>query len=398
MTILSERARRIAPSATMAMDAKTKELLRQGVDVVNFTVGEPDFDTPAHVKKAAVEAINAGFNKYTPVAGIPELKEAVCYKFKRDNGLTYTPAEIAVSIGAKHSLYNIFQVLLDPGDEVIIPAPYWVSYLEQVKVADGCPVVLSSREEQGFRLDAAQIKEVLTPRTKALILNSPSNPTGCVYSRRQLEEIAALAVEKQFFVISDEVYEPFIYSDTGHVSIAQISPEVKEMTLIVHGLSKSHSMTGWRIGYTAGRKEIIAAISSLQSHSTSNPASMAQKAAVVALTGSQDSVTEMREAFRRRRDIIVKRLNSIPGLSCRLPEGAFYVFPNISKLFGRRYKGQTVADSMQLAELLLTEAHVATVPGSAFGAEGYLRISYATSEANIEKGLDRIAAFVAALE
>lgn len=398
MTILSERAKRIAPSATMAMDAKTKELLRQGVDVVNFTVGEPDFDTPAHVKKAAVEAINAGFNKYTPVAGIPELKEAVCYKFKRDNGLTYTPAEIAVSIGAKHSLYNIFQVLLDPGDEVIIPAPYWVSYLEQVKVADGCPVVLSSREEQGFRLDAAQIKEVLTPRTKALILNSPSNPTGCVYSRRQLEEIAALAVEKQFFVISDEVYEPFIYSDTGHVSIAQISPEVKEMTLIVHGLSKSHSMTGWRIGYTAGRKEIIAAISSLQSHSTSNPASMAQKAAVVALTGSQDSVTEMREAFRRRRDIIVKRLNSIPGLSCRLPEGAFYVFPNISKLFGRRYKGQTVADSMQLAELLLTEAHVATVPGSAFGAEGYLRISYATSEANIEKGLDRIAAFVAALE
>jgi len=398
MTILSERAKRIAPSATMAMDAKTKELLRQGVDVVNFTVGEPDFDTPAHVKKAAVEAINAGFNKYTPVAGIPELKEAVCYKFKRDNGLTYTPAEIAVSIGAKHSLYNIFQVLLDPGDEVIIPAPYWVSYLEQVKVADGCPVVLSSREEQGFRLDAAQIKEVLTPRTKALILNSPSNPTGCVYSRRQLEEIAALAVEKQFFVISDEVYEPFIYSDTGHVSIAQISPEVKEMTLIVHGLSKSHSMTGWRIGYTAGRKEIIAAISSLQSHSTSNPASMAQKAAVVALTGSQDSVTEMREAFRHRRDIIVKRLNSIPGLSCRLPEGAFYVFPNISKLFGRRYKGQTVADSMQLAELLLTEAHVATVPGSAFGAEGYLRISYATSEANIEKGLDRIAAFVAALE
>jgi aspartate aminotransferase len=398
MTILSERAKRITPSATMAMDAKTKELLRQGVDVVNFTVGEPDFDTPEHVKKAAIEAINSGFNKYTPVTGIPELKEAVCYKFKRDNGLTYTPGEIAVSIGAKHCLYNIFQVLLNPGDEVIIPAPYWVSYLEQVKAAEGCPVVLPSSEDQGFRVNAAQIEAVITSRTRALILNSPSNPTGCVYNRRQLAEIAALAVEKNIFIISDEVYEPFIYSDSGHISIAQISPEAKEMTLIVHGLSKSHSMTGWRIGYTAGRKEIISAISSLQSHSTSNPASMAQKAAVVALTGSQDSVVEMREAFRRRRDIIVERLNSIPGISGLLPEGAFYVFPNVSRLIGRSYKGQTIADSFKLAEMLLTAAHVALVPGGAFGAEGFVRISYAASLENIEKGLDRIAAFVDALD
>jgi aspartate aminotransferase len=394
---LSARAARIEPSATLAMDTLTNQMVRQGTDVVNFTVGQPDYDTPENVKAAGIEAIRAGYTKYTPAGGTPELKEAVCAKFKRDNGLEYTPAQVVISVGAKHALYNIFQVLLDEGDEVIIPAPYWVSYLEQIRLAGGNPVVISGGEDQGFRVTAAQIKAAITPRTKALILNSPSNPTGAIYTRTELEAIAQVCVESQVVVVSDEIYEPFTYDGSGHVSIAQISPEIKALTLIVHGVSKSHSMTGWRIGYVVGDKKVISAISDLQSHSTSNPASMAQKAAVEALNGPQDSVAMMVSEFRKRRDYVVGRLNAIPGIRCAVPEGAFYVFPNIGGLLGKSYKGQIISNSAQLAQVLLTEAGVALVPGNAFGAENNLRISYATSMARIEAGMSRIESFVQAL-
>ncbi len=394
MIKLSERAGRIQPSATLAMDAKTKELIRQGIDVTNFTVGEPDFDTPENVKEAAIAAIKSGFTKYTPAAGIPELKEAVGAKFKRDNGLDFAANEIAISVGAKHALYNIFQVLLNEGDEVIVPAPYWVSYLEQVRAADGQPVVLPGGEEQGFKVTARQIAAAVTPRTKALILNSPSNPTGAIYSRDELSAIAQVALAHNIVVISDEIYEPFIYADSGHVSIAQLGPEIKALTLIVHGVSKSHAMTGWRIGYTAGDKNVIAAIGNLQSHSTSNPTSIAQIAAVEALNGSQESVAAMRAEFRQRRDFVVEKLNTIPGIRCATPAGAFYVFPAITGLIGQKYNGTIIGDSYQLSELLLTEAHVALVPGNAFGADGNIRISYAASRAKLAQGLERIAAFV----
>jgi aspartate aminotransferase len=394
---LSQRAVRIEPSATLAMDALTNQMIKQGVDVVNFTVGQPDYDTPQNVKDAGIAAIQAGFTKYTPASGIPELKEAVCAKFRKDNGLEYTPNQVVICVGAKHALYNIFQVLLNAGDEVIVPAPYWVSYLEQVRLAEGKPVVISAGEEQGYKVTAAQVRAAITPATKALILNSPSNPTGAIYSRSELEAIAQVCVENQIVVISDEIYEPFTYSGTGHVSIAQLGKEIKDLTLIVHGVSKSHSMTGWRIGYVVGDKDVITAIGNLQSHSTSNATSIAQKAALEALNGPQDSVTMMVQAFRERRDYMVKRLNQIPGIQCAEPQGAFYVFPNVSGLIGKTYKGQQIADTAQLAQLLLTEASVALVPGNAFGADDNLRISYATSMARIETGLDRIATFVSQL-
>ncbi|HHT26268.1 MAG TPA: pyridoxal phosphate-dependent aminotransferase [Firmicutes bacterium] len=391
---LSQRAVRIEPSATLAMDALTNQMVKQGVDVVNFTVGQPDYDTPDNVKDSGIAAIQAGFTKYTPASGIPELKEAVCAKLHKDNGLEYAPNQVVICVGAKHALYNIFQVLLDPGDEVIVPAPYWVSYLEQVRLAEGKPVVISAGEEQGFKVTADQMRAAVTPNTKALILNSPSNPTGAVYSRSELEEIARVCIEKQIIVVSDEIYEPFTYTGTNHVGIAQLGEEIKALTLIVHGVSKSHSMTGWRIGYVVGNKDVITAIGSLQSHSTSNPTSIAQKAALEALNGPQDSVQMMVQAFRTRRDYMVQRLNQIPGIRCAEPQGAFYVFPNVSDLIGKTYKGQQIADSAQLAQLLLTEARVALVPGNAFGASDNVRISYATSMARIEAGLDRITEFV----
>lgn len=394
---LSTRAAGIEPSATLAMDTLTNQMVRQGLDVVNFTVGQPDFDTPDNVKAAGIAAIQSGFTKYTPASGTVELKEAVCAKFRRDNGLEYAPNQVVICVGAKHALYNIFQVLLNPGDEVIVPAPYWVSYLEQIRLAGGNPVVVQAGQEQGFKMTAAQFQAAITPRTKALILNSPSNPTGAIYSRSELEAIAQVCVDRQIVVVSDEIYEPFTYSGTSHVGIAQIDPAIKELTLIVHGVSKSHSMTGWRIGYVVGDKTVVAAIGDLQSHSTSNPTSIAQKAAVEALNGPQDSVATMVAEFRKRRDHMVSRLNTLPGVNCATPLGAFYVFPDITGLLGKSYHGKPVTDSQQLAQLLLTEAKVALVPGSAFGAPGNIRISYATSMARIETGLDRIAAFVSEL-
>jgi len=395
---LAQRTGWIAPSATMAMDTRAKEMARQGIDVISFGVGEPDFDTPENVKDAAIKAIQAGKTKYTPASGVHDLKVAIQAKLARDQGLHYDVSEIIVTVGAKHALYGITQVLLDPGDEVIVPAPYWVSYVEQVKVTGAVPVVLETTEATGFRITAEQLKKAITPRTKAIMLNSPSNPTGAVYSREHLEAIAQVAVDAGVVVVSDEIYEPFIYEGAKHTSIAEISPAMKELTLIVNGVSKSHAMTGWRIGFVAGNREVIKAIDSLQSHSTSNPTSIAQWAAIEALTGPQEPVHAMVQEFAKRRRYLVDRLRSIPGIECAMPEGAFYVFPKVSAAFGKRYKGKVIASSYDLCEVLLEEGHVSLVPGSAFGSEGYVRISYATSMANLEKGMDRFERIWSALE
>lgn len=387
---LAQRSGWIAPSATMAMDAAAKEMLRQGIDVISFGVGEPDFDTPDNVKAAAIKAIEEGRTKYTPASGIHELKVAIQQKLARDNLLEYGIDQISVNVGAKHALYNITQVLCDPGDEVIIPAPYWVSYVEQVRVTGATPVIVETTEENGFRVTADQLREAITPRTKAIMLNSPSNPTGAVYRREHLEAIAEVAVEKGIAVISDEIYEPFIYGGAKHISIAQLGPEIKALTLVVNGVSKSHAMTGWRIGFVAGDARVIKAINSLQSHSTSNPTSIAQWAAVEALTGPQEPVAQMVAEFAKRREYLVERLRALPGVECAMPEGAFYAFPRVTAAFGKTYGDRKIENSADLCQLLLEEAHVSIVPGSAFGAEGFVRISYATSMANLEKGLDRI--------
>lgn len=377
----------------MAMDALAKQMIQEGMDVIGFGVGEPDFDTPKSIKDAAIAALDQGFTKYTAAGGIPQLKEAVQLKLRRDNGLEYETNQIIITVGAKHALFNAFQVLLDPGDEVIIPAPYWVSYIDQVRFAGGEAVVVDTDEEHGFKLTAEQLKAAITPKTRALVLNSPSNPTGAVYSQAEFEAIAKVIVEEDIIVISDEIYEPFIYTEAGHIAFASLGPEVKERTLLVHGVSKSHAMTGWRIGFSAGPTHVISAMNSLQSHSTSNPTSIAQKAAVEALVGSQEPVEEMVREFAKRREYLVERLRAIPGIECALPDGAFYAFPRIDAAFGRKYGDKSIENSSDFAETLLREAKVALVPGSAFGKEGYLRLSYATSMANLEKGMDRFEAF-----
>lgn len=384
--MIAERAKKVKPSPTLAVDSKAKELKAKGFDVVNFGVGEPDFDTPEHIKEAAIKAIRDGFTKYTPVGGIDELKEAIIEKLERDNGLKYGKENILVSCGAKHSLYNIAQALFGPGDEVIIPSPYWVSYPDQVLINDAQPVIVETKEENDFMVEPDALKEKITPRTKAIIINSPSNPTGFIYTKKALEEIAEIALKNNIYIISDEIYEKLIYDGEKHISIASISEEVKERTIVVNGLSKSHAMTGWRIGYAAGPVEIIKTMTKIQSQSTSNPTSIAQKAAVAALKGPQDCVEKMRQEFEKRRDYLVKELNKIAGVSCRMPKGAFYVFPNINKVLGKN----GINSSMDLSIYLLEKAFVALVPGSAFGAEGYIRISYATSMENLAKGIERI--------
>ncbi len=369
----------------------------EGIDVIGFGAGEPDFDTPDHIKAEAVKAISEGFTKYTPTSGIPELKQAICKKLKEDNGLDYEPSQVVVSCGAKHSIYNIIQVLCEEGDEVIVPAPYWVSYTEQVRVAGATPVIIETNEESGFKITPKSLSDHITDRTTLLILNSPSNPTGAVYSKEELQAIAEVIVEKRIWVISDEIYEKIIYDDVQHVSIASIAPEIKVQTLVVNGVSKAYSMTGWRIGYAAANKEIISAISNLQDHSTSNPTSIAQRAALAALTGTQKPVQQMVQDFKKRRDYMIERLNRIPGISCLMPQGAFYAFPNISGVLGKAYEGKVINNSMDLTELLLVEANVAVVPGGPFGADNYLRLSYATSMDHIVTGLDRMEEMIAGI-
>jgi aspartate aminotransferase len=363
----------------------------QGYDVVDFGVGEPDFDTPDNVKEAAIKAIRSGFTKYTPASGTDELKEAVLEKLRKDNGLEYERSQIIISCGAKHSLYNIAEALFDPRDEVIIPSPYWVSYPDQVLLNDAKPVIVKTTEKEGFKLSAKKLEKAITKKTKALILNSPSNPTGLAYDAKTLEEIAEIAVKRKIYVISDEIYEKLIYDGFRHVSIASLGPEIKNMTIVVNGVSKSHAMTGWRIGYAAGPKDVITAMANIQSQSTSNPASISQKAAVEALRGPQDFIGTMNVEFDKRRRYMVDRLNKMNGVSCLMPVGAFYAFPKISSSFGRRTtNGKTIKNSADLAVYLLEDAKVALVSGDAFGAKDYMRLSYATSMETIVKGMDRI--------
>lgn len=388
--MLSERAQRIKPSATLAIDAKAKAMKARGVDVLNFGVGEPDFDTPEHVKEAAVRAIRDGFTKYTAVGGIDELKEAIVKKLGADNNTGYTREEIIVSCGAKHSLYNIAQALFNPGDEVIIPAPYWVSYPDQALLNDAVPVFVPTCEADNFMLGPEAFEAAITGRTKALILNSPSNPTGSAYDKKTLEALAEIAVRRNIFVISDEIYEKLVYDNAIHTSIASLGSEIKKRTIVVNGLSKSHAMTGWRIGYAAGPADLIKAMTGIQSQSTSNPASISQKAAVAALTGPQDSIAIMRAEFDRRRKAVVAGLNAIEGVACLYPSGAFYAFPNVSKLYGKSVGARLINSSLDMATYLLEEAHVALVHGEAFGDDRYIRISYATSMDTITKGLERM--------
>jgi aspartate aminotransferase len=383
--MLSARVKSIKPSPTLAVDSKAKAMKAEGADVINFGVGEPDFDTPENIKEAAIKALHEGKTKYTAAGGIDPLKDAIIEKFKRDNGLDYERGEVVVSCGAKHSLYNISQALFDEGDEILIPSPYWVSYPDQALLAGATPVIVKTEEKESFRLKIDDLKSAVTGKTKALILNSPSNPTGQTYDRGTLEEIAEVALKNGFYVISDEVYEKLLYDGAEHVSIASLGGEIKEKTVVVNGVSKTYAMTGWRIGYAAGPSEIIKAMAKIQSQSTSNPTSIAQWASIEAINGTQDSIGMMLVEFDRRRKFLVDGLNSIDGISCLSPSGAFYAFPNTSGLYSGKVGG-----SNDLAMYLLEEANVALVPGDAFGDDNYVRISYATSLDDIEKALDRI--------
>lgn len=390
---ISEKAKSISPSTTLAIDAKFKQMKADGIDVVGFGAGEPDFDTPQYIKDAAIKAITEGKTKYTPAAGTVELRKAICKKLKEENGLDYTFDQIVVSNGAKHSLVNAFQAILNPGDEVIIPAPFWVSYPEMVKLADGVPVVLQTKEEEEFKFTAEAFKAAINDKTRALVLNSPSNPTGMVYTQDELNAIAKVAVDNNIYVISDEIYEHLIY-EGERASIAAVSPRMKDLTIIINGVSKTYAMTGWRIGYSAAPAPIAKVMSNIQSHATSNPNSIAQAATVAALSGGQDEIAVMKKAFRERRDYMVERINSIDGVSCLKPQGAFYVLMNISELKGRSVDGLVINTSDDFANALLEKAKVAVVPCSGFGNDNFVRWSYATSMENIKEGLDRVEKFI----
>lgn len=387
---ISEKFKSISPSPTLAIDSKFKQMKADGMDVVGFGAGEPDFDTPQHIKDAAITAINEGFTKYTPASGTLALKQAVVRKLKRDNGLDYTTDQIIISNGAKHSLMNAFGAILNPGDEVIIPAPFWVSYPEMVKLNDGVPVILPTKEENNFKFTAKDLISAITPNTRAFILNSPSNPTGMVYTVEELREIAQVAVEYNLYVISDEIYEHLIYGTTKHVSIASFGEEIKNLTIIINGVSKTYAMTGWRIGYLAAPAALAKSMASVQSHATSNPNSIAQVAAGVALDGPVDDLNMMKKAFKERRDYMVDRINSIDGVSCLKPDGAFYVMMNIEKLIGKEIYGKVIESSDDFAEIFLEKKLVAVVPGTGFAAPNHVRWSYATSMENIKEGLDRL--------
>ncbi|WHZ06113.1 pyridoxal phosphate-dependent aminotransferase [Neobacillus sp. YX16] len=389
---LANRVMTLTPSTTLAITAKAKELKDQGENVIGLGAGEPDYNTPQHILDAAVRSMNEGHTKYTPSAGLPALKKAVIGKLERDQGLSYKPNEIIVGNGAKHVLYTLFQVLLNEGDEVIIPIPYWVSYPEQVKLAGGVPVYVEGFESQQFKITAQQLESVITERTKAIIINSPSNPTGVIYSAEELQELGKLCLERNILIISDEIYEKLIYGEHKHVSIAQLSPELKEQTIVINGVSKSHSMTGWRIGYAAGNKEIIEAMTNLASHSTSNPTTTAQYASIAAYNGPQEPVEEMRQAFEHRLEVIYEKLVAIPGFTCVKPQGAFYLYPNVKH--AAELTGYQDVDAF--VEALLVEAKVAVIPGSGFGTPDNIRLSYATSLDLLEEAVTRMKDFVEA--
>lgn len=395
---LSKKALAISPSLTLKITAMAKDMKARGLDVVGFGAGEPDFDTPQHIKDAAVEAIRIGMTKYTPASGTLELKKAVCANLKRNHGLSYEPNQIVISNGAKHSLFNTFQAIVNPGDEVLVIAPYWLTYPELVKMAGGVPVYVEAKESNNFEPLAADIEAAVTERTKAIIVNNPSNPCGCIYSQKTLGDIAEIAQKHDFFIVSDEIYGELVYDGNKHLSIANLSDDAYARTILVNGLSKTYAMTGWRIGYTASTPEIAKIMGSYQSHATSNPCSVAQFAGVEALMGPQDEIRKMREEFNERRKLMVKLVNAIDGLSCVTPMGAFYVMMNISKLKGRRLEGKEIKGSVDFAEKLLEKKLTAVIPGAAFGADDFVRLSYAVSRENIEKGIKRIAEFVAMLD
>jgi len=399
--VLADRLKTLAPSSTLAVQAKAKELRARGLDVISFGAGEPDFDTPQRIKDAAAQAMHRGQTKYTEVGGVPELRAAVCAKLKRDNGLDYEPADILVSVGAKHTLFNLVVALINPGDEVLVPSPYWVSYPEQARLLGGVPVEVPTSEATGFDLDPDRLAAAVTPRTKLIVLNSPNNPTGAVFSRAALEAVARLAVERRLWVVSDECYEALTF-EGRHVSIASFGPEVKARTIVVNTCSKAYAMTGWRIGYAAGSSALIRAMTDVQSQVTSNPSSIAQWAAVEALTGSQDEVAKMAGEFDRRRRLVIAGLNALPGVRCVMPRGAFYAFANVSGLFGRTWRraggAVSLESSLDVTAFLLEEARVAVVPGRDFGSDAHVRLSYATSDALIGEGLARMAAALATLQ
>jgi len=390
---LASRLDPIKPSITLAVTAKAAKLKASGVDVISFGAGEPDFDTPEHIKQAVRAALDGkGVGKYTDVSGILPLRKAIAAELGAVHKTTIDPDQVLVSTGAKHSLFNLFMALLDPGDEVLIPAPYWVSYPDMVMLAGGKPVILETRAEDNFAVTAAQVRAACTPRTRAIVLNNPSNPTGAVYTRAQIEALAQAVVEKDILVVSDDIYRQLVYGDATYVSIASIGPEIAERTILIDGASKTYAMTGWRIGYTAGPLPLIKAMAKIQGQSTSNPTHAAQLAALAALTGPQQCVADMRKAFDDRRTTIVRLLRAIPGVKCVEPQGAFYAFPDVSIYVGKKSpQGTVLADDVQLCDWLVEQGKVAVVPGSGFGAPGFVRLSYACSMADIENGVDRLA-------
>ena len=396
---ISSRLSEIKPSVTLAVTARAARLRAEGIDVIGFGAGEPDFDTPAHIKDAAKAALDGGQTKYTDVGGTPRLRKAICAEMQRAHGLHFGPEQILVSCGAKHSLYNLFHALLDEGDEVIIPAPYWVSYPDIVKLAGGTPVILPTRAEDGFLVRPAALHAAITGRTRAFVLCSPSNPTGAAYTAADLEALRPVFEEHDLVVVADDIYRRLVYGSFQYREIATLSPRMAERTVIVDGFSKTYAMTGWRLGYTAGPAPLIQAMAVLQGQSTSNPTSIAQAAAVAALEGPEEPLEAMRVEFDRRRRYMVERLRAIPGVTCFEPQGAFYAFPDISAYLGKRPRGgQALEDDVALCEYLLDVGRVAVVPGSGFGAPGFVRLSYATSMANIEQGLERMAEALAALQ
>lgn len=395
---LSEKASKVKPSSTLAITAKAKKLKSQGIDVVGFGAGEPDYDTPDNIKAAAIKAINDGFTKYTPAAGTDELRDAISKKFKEFNGINYERHQIIVSNGGKHSLTNIFEAILNPGDEVIIPAPYWLTYPEIVKLCDGVPVFIHGKKENKFKVTAKEIQAAITPKTKAFILNTPSNPTGMLYTEAELREIADVIVKNDIYCVSDEMYEYLVYNGDKHISIASLGEEIYKRTITCSGVSKSYAMTGWRVGYTGSPIEIAKLMSSVQSHETSNPCSIAQKAAYEAITGPQDAVYAMKEEFNKRRKYMYGRIEKIPYIDCIEPHGAFYMFVDATAILDKEYKGEKIGSAARIAEILIGDYNVAVVPCADFGFDNYIRLSYAISMEAIEKGIDRIESFISALK
>ena len=387
---LSKKGLGIAPSVTLEITAKAKSMKDSGIDVISFGAGEPDFNTPDNIQNEGIRAIKEGLTRYTPASGIIELKKAICGKLKEDNDLEYKPSNIIVSSGAKHSIHNALMAILNPGDEVIFAVPYWVSYPELVTLADGVPVYIETKEENEFKFNVEDLNKVLTKKTKAIILNSPSNPTGAIYTKDELKAIADWAVKNSIFVISDEIYEKLVYDGEEHVCIASFNDEIKNLTILINGMSKAYAMTGWRIGYAAAHEEIIKVMSNIQSHATSNPCSISQYASVEGILGNQSSVEEMKKHFVERRNYMADTINSIKGLSCKKPKGAFYIMVNFTELLGKTIRGREINSSLDFSSLLLEEGNVAVVPGIAFGDDKYIRLSYATSLDNIKNGLERI--------